>query len=93
MGSTTFKETDRALFQETGNELAKKAVVEPLKYLKVLQGLRDLERAGERTPEKFREIQKSLLSVIGEVEGNPGKKTGLQDEINRLYLKELGSYD
>jgi hypothetical protein len=93
MGSTTFKETDRVLFQETGNELAKKAVVEPLKYLKVLQGLRDLERADARTSEKFREIQKSLLSVIGEVESNPGKKTGLQDEINRLYLKELGSYD
>lgn len=90
LSKTTFKETDRALFQEAGNELAKKAVEEPLKYLKVLQGLRDLDKAGERTPEKFREVQKGLLSVITEVEGNPGKKTSLDDEINRLYLKELG---
>ncbi len=93
LGKTTFKETDRALFQEAGNELAKKAVEEPLKYLKVLQGLRDLERVDARTSEKFREVQKSLLSVIDEVEGNPSKKADLQDEINRLYLKELGSYD
>lgn len=93
MGKTSFKETDRVLFQETGNELARKAVEEPLKYLKVLQGLRDLERVDARTPEKIREVQKSLLSVIDEVEGNPSKKTDLQDEINRLYLKELGSYD
>ncbi len=93
LGKTTFKETDRALFQEAGNELAKKVVDEPLKYLKVLRGLRDLDKAGERTPEKFREVQKSLLSVITEVEGNPGKKTSLDDEINRLYLKELSSDD
>src|SRR5690606_10469224 len=82
LSKTTFKETDRALFREAGNELAKKAVEEPLKYLKVLRGLRDLDKAGERTPEKFREVQKGLLSVIKEVEGNPGKKTSLDDEIN-----------
>ncbi|RUA14750.1 MAG: tryptophan-rich sensory protein [Flavobacteriia bacterium] len=93
LGRTTFKETDRALFQEAGNELAQKAVDEPLKYLKVLRGLRDFDKAEERTPEKFREVQKNLLSVITEVEGNPGKKTGLEDEINVLYLKELGNYD
>ncbi len=93
MGKTGFQETDRVLFQETGNELARKAVEEPLKYLKVLQGLRDLERVDARTSEKFGEVQKSLLSVIGEVEGNPSKKADVQDEINRLYLKELGTYD
>ncbi len=92
-GEITFSDTDSALFVDAGNELAQKAISEPLKYLKVLQGLRDLEKAANRTEENYRMVQKNLLEVLPEVEDNPVKKTEYQDEINLLYLKELGVYE
>lgn len=88
-----FREEDSALFSEAGNELARKAISEPLKYLKVLQGLRDLEKATNRTTDNFKEVQKNLLVVLPEVEKNPTKKVEFQDEINLLYVKELGAYE
>jgi hypothetical protein len=88
-----FNEMDRVLFQDAGNELAKKAVVEPLKYLKVLQGLRDLDKSVNRTKEHYATVQKSLLSVLPQVENNPGKVEAYEDEINRLFINELGKND
>ena len=88
-----FTEQDAILLQNAGNELAEKAVVEPLKYLKVLQGLRDLNKVSNRTMENYKTVRKNLLSVLPKVENNPGKETRYVDDINALYLKELESYD
>ena len=88
-----FNSDDSELFLDAGNELAQRAISEPLKYLKVLQGLRDLEKASNRTREGYREVQKNLLSVLPNVEDNPMKQSQYQDEINLLYLKELGVYE
>lgn len=88
-----FTDEDSSLFEEAGNELAPKAIQEPLKYLKVLQGLRDLQKETNRTKENYEVVQKNLLSVLPEVEDNPMKRTKYQDEINLLYLKELGVYE
>ncbi|MGN7514742.1 MAG: tryptophan-rich sensory protein [Allomuricauda sp.] len=90
---SSFSDTDSALFVDAGNELAQKAISEPLKYLKVLQGLRDLEKAVNRTEENYRMVQKNLLSVLPQVDDNPMKKAKYQDEINLLYLKELYIYE
>lgn len=90
---SNFTEMDRVLFQNAGNELAKNAVEEPVKYLKVLQGLRDLDKSINRTKEKYGEVQKNLLSVIPQVENNPGKGNQYEDEINRLFINELGKND
>ncbi|WP_235855755.1 tryptophan-rich sensory protein [Flagellimonas aequoris] len=90
---TEFTESDRDLFQNAGNELAKKAVEEPVKYLKVLQGLRDLDKSTNRTKEHYATVQKSLLSVLPQVENNPGKGNQYEDEINRLFINELGKND
>ncbi|MDF0717947.1 tryptophan-rich sensory protein [Muricauda sp. 334s03] len=88
-----FSDADGALFADAGNELAQKAISQPLKYLKVLQGLRDLEKATYRTKENYRMVQKNLLSVLPEIADIPMKKTEYQDEINMLYLKELEAYE
>ncbi|MEC7262295.1 MAG: tryptophan-rich sensory protein, partial [Bacteroidota bacterium] len=90
---SNFTEMDRVLLQDAGNELAKKAVVEPLKYLKVLQGLRDLDKSANRTKEYYATVQKSLLSVLPKVENNPGKAEAYEDEINRLFINELSKND
>ncbi|NDV44722.1 tryptophan-rich sensory protein [Flagellimonas sediminis] len=90
---SNFTEMDRVLFQDAGNELAKKAVEEPLKYLKVLQGLRDLDKSVNRTRENYTQVQKGLLSVLPQVENNPGKMEQYDDEINRLFINELGKND
>ena len=88
-----FNNEDSAHFFEAGNELAQKAISDPLTYLKVLQGLRDLEKVINRTKENYIEVQKNLLEVLPEAEENPMKKAEYQDEINLLYLKELGVYE
>ena len=93
LGGKQFNDQDSALFIEAGNELAPKAISEPMKYLKVLQGLRDLEKIANRTKEKYKEVQKNLLQVLPDVEYNPRKKAEYRDEINLLYLKELGVYE
>lgn len=90
---TNFSETDASLFEEAGNELAQKAIAEPLTYVKVLQGLRDLQKASDRTRESYMEVQRKLLSVLPEVDDNPVKRTVYTDEINQLYLKELEAYE
>ena len=92
-GETSFSDSDSALFMDAGNELAQKAISEPLKYLDVLQGLRDLEKAVNRTTDNYIMVQKNLLSVLPEVADNPKQKAKYQDEINLLYLKELGLYE
>ncbi|WP_437395819.1 tryptophan-rich sensory protein [Flagellimonas lutimaris] len=88
-----FNNEDSALFVDAGNELAQKAISDPLTYLKVLQGLRDLEKVANRTKENYKEVQKNLLEVLPEAEDNPMKKDKYQDEINLLYLKELTIYE
>ena len=92
-GQNEFTEQDATLLQNAGNELAEKAVVEPLKYLKVLQGLRDLNKVSNRTMKNYKTVRKNLLSVLPKVENNPGKENRYVDDINALYLKELESYD
>jgi hypothetical protein len=92
-GEKQFDDADSALFEDAGNELAQKAIAEPLKFVKVLQGLRDLQKASDRTKEAYIEVQRNLLSVLPKVEDNPVKRTTYQDEINQLYLKELEAYD
>lgn len=89
----TFDANDSALFVDAGNELAQKAISQPLKYIKVLQGLRDLEKAVNRSKENYMEVQKGLLSVLPPMEDIPMKKTRYDSEINLLYLKELGVYE
>nr|WP_288934516.1 tryptophan-rich sensory protein [uncultured Allomuricauda sp.] len=88
-----FNNKDSALFVVAGNELAQKAISDPFTYLKVLQGLRDLEKVANRTKENYKQVQKNLLEVLPEAEDNPMKKAGYQDEINLLYLKELTIYE
>lgn len=89
-GEKQFDNEDSVLFADAGNELAQKAISDPLTYLNVLQGLRDLEKATNQTKENFKQVQKSLLDALPNVEDIPMKKAGYQDEINVLYLKELG---
>jgi len=89
-GKKQFDNDDSTLFVDAGNELAQKAISEPLIYLKVLQGLRDLEKVGNRSEENYKKVQKNLLEVLPELEDIPMKKATYQDEINLLYLKELG---
>lgn len=80
---------DRDLFHRAGNELAQKAVDRPLEYLGALQGLRSLDRVQGRTPGNYTEVQRLLLSVLGDSQANPGRALDLTDPIDLLYLKAL----
>jgi hypothetical protein len=84
---------DQILFQEAGNELAAQAVDNPLKYVKVLQGLRDLSKVSHQNVEHYRLVRKNVLAVLPMVENNPGHVPQYQDEINKLYLKALEAND
>lgn len=88
-----FTPGDGELFHRAGNELAEKAVDRPLEYLKVLQGLRDLDREVNRTQGNYREIQRLLQAAISQPVDNPGKRSDLMDPIDLLYLKELSKYE
>jgi hypothetical protein len=90
---TGITEQDQILFQEAGNELATKAVNKPLKYVKVLQGLRDLSKLSHQNVEHYRLVRKNVLAVLPQVENNPGHTPQYQDEMNRLYLKALEAND
>lgn len=90
---TGILEQDLVLFQEAGNELAAQAVDNPLKYVKVLQGLRDLSKVSHQNVEHYRLVRKNVLAVLPMVENNPGHAPQYQDEINRLYLKALEAND
>jgi len=88
-----FTQGDRELFQRAGNELAQLAIEQPLKYLAALQGLKDLDHVENRGPEAYGKVQGLLLSVIEPSPDNPGRKTELLDQIDLLYLKELGAHE
>ncbi|MDF0709165.1 tryptophan-rich sensory protein [Flagellimonas okinawensis] len=92
-GNSSFSNADQNLIRDAGNELAQRAVLEPLKYLKVLQGLRDLEKSVNRTTEKFTAVRKDLLSVLPSIKSNPMKNAGQKNEMDLLFLKELGVYE
>src|SRR5690606_28643669 len=82
-----FGPEDGELIHRAGNELAEKAVDRPLEYLKLLQGLRDLDRDQNRTPGNYRKIQKLLGAAIPPSADNPGKRNGLMGPVDLIYLK------
>ena len=86
-------QSDLDLFQNAGNELANEAIANPLKYLKVLQGLRDLNKTSHQNPEAYQTIRKELSAVLPPLENNPGKGSLYQNEIDAMYLKALENYD
>jgi len=92
-GEEQFSDSEVELFREAGNELAKEAVSQPMKYLDALQGLKDLDEVSNRNITNYRVVLKKLIAVLPKVDNNPGKANGYRDEINKLYLTELDSND
>ncbi len=90
---STFNEADNALFTAAGNELAQLAIVNPSKYLRVLQGLKGIENNTERTMANYKFVQKGLLAALPKTPQIPGAKKEYTDEINSLFLKQLQVYD
>ncbi|WP_282180263.1 tryptophan-rich sensory protein [Maribacter stanieri] len=91
---STFNEADNALFTAAGNELGQLAIVNPSKYLQVLQGLKRIENNTGRTMNNYKFVQKGLLSALPKTPQIPGaKKKEYIDEINSLFLKQLEVYD
>ena len=90
---STFNEADNALFTAAGNELGQLAIVNPSKYLQVLQGLKRIENNTGRTMNNYKFVQKGLLSALPKTPQIPGAKKEYIDEINSLFLKQLEVYD
>lgn len=90
---STFNEADNALFTAAGNELGQLAIVNPSKYLQVLQGLKRIENNTGRTMNNFKFVQKGLLSALPKTPQIPGAEKEYVDEINSLFLKQLEVYD
>jgi len=81
--------SDKATFIDAGNELASKAIEEPGKFLKTLQGLKWLTEDINITKQKLIEIQQGVMLALPKIESNPSGDTQFQDEINKLFLEEL----
>ena len=90
---STFNDADNALFTAAGNELAQLAILNPSKYLRVLQGLKGIENNTERTMANYKFVQKGLLAALPKTPQIPGAKKEYTDEINSLFLKQLEVYD
>lgn len=88
-----FKEHDKVIFSAAGNELARLAIDNPGKYLRVLQGLKNIENNTGRTLGNYKIVQKGLLSALPKAKEVPGARKGYTDEINSLFLKQLETYD
>ena len=84
---------DKLLFSKAGNELAVKAIENPGYYLKTLQQLKQLTELNETTKDVLIEVQKGLFLALPKLKANPSKQDISVDEINRLLLKALESYD
>jgi len=85
----TISEKDQILFENSGNELAQKAIETPGKYLKTLQNLKELSENKNTTEEILRRVQKGLIMAIPSSEFYPSKSNRFTDKINHLLLKEL----
>ncbi|MDX1719010.1 MAG: tryptophan-rich sensory protein [Salegentibacter mishustinae] len=82
-------ETDRELFEKAGNELSEKAIIEPGRYLKVLQDLKRLSEEQQIGKKIIIETQKGLLQALPKANAEPQKRTGFSGKLNDLLLKEL----
>ena len=88
-----FLEGDKEVFANAGNELAILAMENPVKYLHVLQGLKQIENNTGRTVGNYKIVQKGLLSALPKTKQIPGAGNTYTDEINSLFLKHLETYD
>ena len=88
-----FKENDKIIFTAAGNELGRLAIEIPGKYLRILQGLKNIENNTERTIDNYKIVQKGLWSALPKAKEIPGARKVYTDEINSLFLKQLETYD
>ncbi len=90
MQGQAFKEVDKDLFAQAGNELAELAILEPGKYLNALQHLKWMSDSREViTDNQLHETLKGLLEAIPKPRARPESQTGHTSELNALLLKEL----
>jgi hypothetical protein len=87
--NSELNQTDRALFEKAGNELAEKAIAKPGSYLKTLQQLKHLSEKQEIAKEMIIEVQKGLLKTIPDLNPEPQHQRGFGGKLNELVLKEL----
>jgi hypothetical protein len=87
--NSELNQTDRALFEKAGNELAEKAIAKPGSYLKTLQQLKHLSEKQEIAKEMIIEVQKGLLKTIPDLNPEPQLQGGFGGKLNELVLKEL----
>jgi len=83
------KDTDRKLFKKAGNELAKKAIAEPGRFLKTLQQLKQLGERQQISQELIIEVQKGLLKALPKIALEPQRQGSFGGKLNELVLKEL----
>ncbi|WP_299246445.1 tryptophan-rich sensory protein [uncultured Aquimarina sp.] len=86
-GSIT--EEDKLLFGQAGNELAKKAIEDPGRYLETLQQLKWISEDVVVPSEALAALQKGLFLALPELQPNAVKQQQQTSGINELLLKEL----
>lgn len=85
----SISEKDQRLLENSGNELAQKAIENPGQFLQTLQQLKQLSENSETTIEILRTVQKGLMLAIPSSEFYPSKSNRFSDQLNQLLLKEL----
>ncbi len=84
---------DRSIFEQAGNELARKAIEEPGAYLETLQHLKWLTEEMEIPPGRFSAVQRGLLSAIPKASPGPDRDSRFLDTADKMLLEELEKHD
>lgn len=80
---------DRDLFHQAGNELARKAIEEPGKYLETLQTVKWLSESENIDSQQIKNALQGLYRALPKKQLLPNSSGRYQNELNHLFIESL----
>ena len=80
---------DRDLFRKAGNELARKAIEEPGKYLETLQAVKWLSESENIDMQQMKNAVQGLFRALPKKQLLPNSNGRYQNELNNLFIESL----
>jgi hypothetical protein len=81
--------TDQDLFNKAGNELARKAIEEPGKYLETLQTVKWLSESENIDTQQMKNAVQGLYRALPKKQVLPNSSGRYQNELNNLFIESL----
>lgn len=80
---------DKELFNKAGNELARKAIEEPGRYLETLQMVKWLSQSEKSTEQQLKSALKGLYQALPKRQRLPHKDGRFDNQLNNLFIEAL----